>query len=115
MARRLYCRANMKIDHRFATAVALATVTLASAGARGGEVSGFGIAVDGYMAPTWDHSVSDQQTGAPERASRGKIGVSTLISVDEFALGGVVDGMPGIFGEGRLTVGGVVGWQPRIG
>src|SRR5699024_11092297 len=32
-----------------------------------------------------------------------------------FVAGGVVDGFPGIFGGGRLTVGGVAGWQPEIG
>jgi len=86
-----------------------------SAGARADEAAPFGISFDGYLAPTWDHSVNNEQTHQPESASRSKVGFATVLTVDELAVGGVVDGMPGLSGEGRLTVGGVVGWQPRIG
>jgi hypothetical protein len=88
---------------------------MVSAGARADEAAPFGIAFDGYLAPTWDHSVNNQQTHQPESASRSKVGFTTMLTFDELAVGGVVDGMPGMSGEGRLTVGGVVGWQPRIG
>ena len=43
------------------------------------------------------------------------VGVATLLNWDELALGGVVDGMPGIFGDGRVSAGALVGWQPRLG
>ena len=43
------------------------------------------------------------------------VGLATLLNWDELALGGVVDGMPGIFGDGRLTMGALAGWQPRGG
>lgn len=105
----------MKVSHHFLTGAGALALALASTAARADEGSALGISVGGYVAPTWDHSVADQRTGEPERASRSKIGLATLVNVDAFALGGVVDGMPGFFGEGRLTVGGVAGWQPRVG
>jgi hypothetical protein len=105
----------MKFAYHFAAAVALAAVTLALPAAHAAESPAFGISVDGYLAPTWDHSVTVQETGEPERASRGKLGVAALINLDQLAFGGVVDGFPGIVGEGRLTVGAVVGWQPHSG
>ena len=47
--------------------------------------------------------------------SRGMVGLATLLNWDELALGGVVDGMPGVFGDGRVSAGALVGWQPRLG
>ncbi len=43
------------------------------------------------------------------------VGLATLLNWDGLALGGVVDGMPGIFGDGRVSAGALVGWQPRLG
>jgi len=105
----------MNIAYHLAATAALAALTLASPGARAAEGPAFGFSVDGYLAPTWDHSVTYQDGGEPERGSRGKFGLATLLNLDDLAFGGVVDGFPGILGEGRLTVGGVVGWQPHFG
>ena len=105
----------MKFFHHLAVAAALTAVTLLASPARAQNGPAFGIGVDGYLAPTWDHSVTYQDNGEPERGSRGKLGVAALINLDQLAIGGVVDGFPGILGEGRLTVGGVVGWQPYFG
>ena len=71
--------------------------------------------MDAYAAPTLDRSITDQQTGQPRQATRGMVGVATLLNWDELALGGVVDGMPGIFGDGRMSMGALAGWQPRVG
>ena len=38
-----------------------------------------------------------------------------MLNFDALALGAVVDGMPGIMGDGRVSLGGLAGWQPRIG
>src|SRR5438552_13435515 len=103
----------MKIVHHFAAALVLTTVMLAAPGARAELAPLFGFSVDGYAAPTLDRSVTDQQTGQPLQASRGMLGVATLLNWDELALGGVVDGMPGILGNGRIAVGALAGWQPR--
>lgn len=104
----------MKLAYHLAAA-ALTAVTLAAAAAHADEPSAFGFSVDAYAAPTWDRSITDQQTGQPRQGSRGMVGLATLLNWDELALGGVVDGMPGIFGDGRVSAGALVGWQPRLG
>ena len=105
----------MKIAYHLAAAIALTTVTLAAPAARADEAPLFGFSVDAYAAPTWDRSITDQQTGQPRQGSRGMVGLATLLNWDGLALGGVVDGMPGIFGDGRVSAGALVGWQPRLG
>jgi hypothetical protein len=105
----------MKLAYRFAPAATLAAVLLASPGARATEEPLFGFSVDAYAAPTWDRSIIDQQTRQPRAASRGAIGLATVLNFDDLALGAVVDGMPGILGDGRVSLGGMAGWQPRIG
>lgn len=104
----------MKIVHHLAAAAALTGVALVAPSARADQPPLFGFSVDAYAAPTLDRSVTDQNTGEAYNRSRGMLGVATLLNWDELALGGVVDGMPGIFGDGRLTAGALVGWQPRV-
>jgi len=114
MARALYCHANMKLAYHLAAA-ALAAVTLVALDARAEAPPLFGLSVDAYAAPTFDRSITDQQTGRPRQGSRGMVGLATLLNWDELALGGVIDGMPAIFGDGRLSMGALAGWQPRLG
>ena len=109
------CHANMKFACHLAAAFALTAVTLAAAAAHADEAPLFGFSLDAYAAPTWDHSIRDDQTGAPRQGSRGMVGLATLLNWDGLALGGVVDGMPGMFGDGRVSAGALVGWQPRLG
>jgi hypothetical protein len=104
----------MRIVHHLASAVALTVVTLAAPDARAEEAALFGFSVDAYAAPTLDRSITSQ-TGQSHQASRGLVGVATVLNWDGFALGGVVDGMPSIFGNGRLSTGALIGWQPRLG
>ena len=105
----------MKLAYHFAAAVALGAVTLASPGARAAEDAPFGFSVDAYGAPTWDRSIINQETREPRDASRGAIGLATVLNFDDLALGAIVDGMPGVMGDGRVSLGGLAGWQPRIG
>jgi hypothetical protein len=106
---------NIAASH-LAAAVALATVTLAASAARAEDAPPlFGFSVDAFAAPTLDRSIADQQTGLARQPTRGMVGLATLLNWDELALGGVVDGMPGIFGDGRLSMGALAGWQPRVG
>ena len=109
------CHANMKLAHHLAGAFALTAVTLAAFAAHADAPPLFGFSVDAYAAPTWDHSITDQQTGDLRQGSRGMVGLATLLNWDGLALGGVVDGMPGIFGDGRVSAGALLGWQPRSG
>src|SRR5262245_12649475 len=109
------CHANMKFAYHLGAAVAVTAVTLATPAAQAGDTPLFGVSVDGYAAPTWDHSITDQQSGRHRQATRSMVGVATLFNVDEIAFGGVVDGMPALMGDGRLSLGAMLGWQPRVG
>jgi hypothetical protein len=104
----------MRIVHHLLPAVVLTGVASLAPAARAEQPPLFGFSVDAYAAPTLDRSVTDQNTGDPYQRSRGMLGLATLLNWDELTLGGVVDGMPGIFGDGRLSAGALVGWQPRV-
>ena len=104
----------MKIVHHLVSAAVLMGVALLAPAARAEPSPLFGFSVDAYAAPALDRSVTDQNTGEPYQRSRGMLGLATLLNWDELALGGVVDGMPGIFGDGRLSAGALIGWQPRV-
>jgi len=105
----------MKFRRWFAAAVVLPALAATAPRARAGEAEGFGVSVDGYVAPVWDDSVTSVTGNEAQRRSRGLAGFATLANLGELAGGGVVDGFPGIFGNGRLTVGGLAGWQPQAG
>jgi hypothetical protein len=105
----------MKLASAFAPAAALVTVMLASPGARAADDPLFGFSVDAYGAPTCDRSIINEQTGQPRAAARGAIGLATLLNFDTLALGAVVDGTPSLTGDGRVSLGGLAGWQPRVG
>ena len=116
LARALNCHANMKARSWLAAAVVLpATLASAPRAHASDDAAGFGISLDGYVAPAWDNSVTDMTTTASKDRSRGLAGFATLGNFGPYALGVVVDGFPGIFGNGRLTVGGLAGWQPAAG
>lgn len=116
MAQAMKCHANMRTPRYLAVAFALMTLTLAApAGARAEDAPLFGLSVDAYAAPTLDRSITEQQTGLPRQGARGMVGLATLLNWDQLALGGVIDGMPAIFGDGRLSMGALAGWQPRVG
>jgi hypothetical protein len=100
---------------QLAAAIAACAVVGAASGARAEEPAKLGLSFDGYVAPVFDSSVTNMTSGQSPERSRGLVGFATLANVGPFAAGGVVDGFPGIFGGGRLTVGGVAGWQPEIG
>jgi hypothetical protein len=120
LARALKCHANMRLRRQIrqilgTCAVTAVTVLATAASARADEPSRFGLSVDAYAAPVYDRSVINQQTHQPVDGSRETVGLATVLNFDTLALGGVVDGMPGILGNGRLAVGGIAGWQPRLG
>jgi hypothetical protein len=115
LARTLMFHANVKTASFIAAAAAATTVGLTAPPARAADGPLLGFSVDGYVSPTWDRSVTNTQNGQAHNPTRSAAGLATLFNVDELVLGGIVDGMPGILGDGRLSVGGVFGWQPRSG
>jgi hypothetical protein len=104
----------MRSVPRIAVVAVLAFAWLAP-GAHAEEAPDFGVSVDGYVAPVWDDSVTNLTPGQSADKSRGLIGLATLANAGTWAAGGVIDGFPGILGNGRLTVGGMAGWQPQVG
>jgi hypothetical protein len=114
MARTLKYRANMKTFCHLGVAAAFVALTLAAPGVRAEEAAGLGISMDGYVAPTLDRTVANQDTGAPSSGRNIVLGVAALANFGPLAVGGVVDGNSG-FGPGRLTMGGIAGWQPQSG
>jgi hypothetical protein len=103
------------LPHIAAAATAALAIAALSPAARADESPAVGISLDGYVAPVWDSSVTNMSPGQSQDRSRGLVGLATVANVGSFAAGGVVDGFPGIFGNGRLTVGGMAGWQPQVG
>lgn len=104
----------MKIASSLTAAVVLTLLTAITPVARAEEAPPVGLSFDAYAAPMIDRSVTNQQTGEANR-SRGALGVAALLNFGEYVVGGVVDGMTRPFGDGRLAMGGIVGWQPRLG
>jgi hypothetical protein len=98
-----------------AFAVVVTAATLTASVARAEEAPLFGLSVEAHAAPVMDRSVIDLETGRARGGSRPLFGLSTVLNWDGLALGAVLDGMPGIFGDGRMAVGALGGWQPRIG
>jgi hypothetical protein len=103
------------LPHIAAAAATALAIAVLSPGARADESPSVGISLDGYVAPVFDDSVTNMSPGQSQDRSRGLVGLATVANVGSFAAGAVVDGFPGIFGDGRLTVGTMVGWQPQVG
>lgn len=73
-----------------------------------------GFSLDGSLAAVADESVTNVDSG--EKGSRTALfGATALANVGMFAFGANVDGAPGIFGDGRLSIGGLAGWQEARG
>jgi hypothetical protein len=80
---------------------------------RADQAPSLGISLDGYFAPVRDDSVTNMSSPQPQERSRGLVGLATVANLGSCAVGSVVDGFPSLFGNGRLTVGGLAGWQPQ--
>ena len=80
--------------------------------AREGLPTNKGIAADAWTAATDDRSVLDVTSGDKHREQSVLFGISVLGHLDEKAFGVNLDGFPGFFGDARLSVGGLAGWQP---
>jgi len=74
-----------------------------------------GLSVDVQVAATVDRTVTYSDGGAPYRDTSGLLGLSAVGNLGELAIGGSIDGFPGMFGDGRMALGGLAGWQPKIG
>jgi hypothetical protein len=73
-----------------------------------------GLSVDVQVAATVDRTVTYSDSGAPYRDTSGLLGLSAVGNLGKLAMGGTVDGFPGIFGDGRMALGGLAGWQSKV-
>ncbi len=73
-----------------------------------------GISVSAWAGSAVDRSVTYASDGAPLHPAALLIGVTALANVGELAVGAALDSFSGLFGEGRLAIGGLGGWQPKL-
>ena len=73
-----------------------------------------GISVSAWAASALDRSVTTVSDGAPLHPTALLIGVTALANVGDLAVGAALDSFSGIFGEGRLAIAGLGGWQPKL-
>jgi len=100
------------------TILALAAVAAAGAGpsrrALAQEITPSGLSVDVGVEQNLDGSVMPAgEPGTPSRS--GHLDANLLANVGNLAFGGGVAFAPNVFGDGRLLVGGRLGWQPLFG
>jgi hypothetical protein len=100
-----------------AIAAAFLFIQLAATGqgAQASEATPSGVSVGAGLDAFYDATVTDASGGAGLGGRRGEFGADVLVNVGDFAAGGVVAGNPDVLGDGRLLVGGRVGWQPTFG
>lgn len=105
------------MSKRTAILVVFSVIQVASAGhAWARETTRTGMSIAAGLEQVADASVTEaDEPAATTMSRRGHLDASFLANVGDFAAGGVVAGSPGIFGDGRLIIGGRAGWQPTFG
>jgi hypothetical protein len=73
-----------------------------------------GIAADTWVAAVDDRSVLNLTSGEKHNEQSVLLGISVLGHLGELALGATLDGFPGLFGDSRLSAGGLAGWQRTV-
>ncbi len=99
-----------------AIAAAFVFIQLAASGrqARASEATPSGLSVGAGLDQFYDGTITAVSGESPHGRS-GELRFGVLANFGDFAVGGVVAGSPDILGDGRLLVGGRVGWQPTFG
>jgi hypothetical protein len=78
------------------------------------EATNSGVSVSAGVESFIDATVTTP-SGDPVHQTGGHVGASILGNVGDVAVGAVIAGRPGVFGDGRLMFGGRAGWQPTFG
>jgi hypothetical protein len=104
----------MRVRAHTVAAVGVIVVVAAArlAQAQEGPPLAKGIAADAWAAAVDDRSVLDSTSGENHRDESMLFGISVLGHLGEVVMGANLDGFPGFFGDARLSVGGLAGWQP---
>jgi len=78
------------------------------------EATASGVSVGAGVETFIDATVT-KTDGDPFRDSGGHVGASALANWGDLAVGATVAGRPDVLGDGRLLLGGRLGWQPTFG
>jgi hypothetical protein len=82
--------------------------------ARAGEPADRGFSMTAWAGAAVDRSVSAVETGRSLHDGAPLLGATAIGNVRAFAIGGAVDGTPGINGDGRLSIAALLGFQPEV-
>jgi hypothetical protein len=74
-----------------------------------------GISLSAWAGGAMDRSVTNVSGGAPLHPTAALVGITAVANVGELAVGAALDGFSGLFGEGRMAIAALGGWQPRDG
>lgn len=100
---------------RLAISTAVTTLAAFPCLAHADEVADRGLAMNGWAAIGADRSVNHVSGGEPLHEGMVLGGLTTMVNIRHVEIGASVDGMPAIFGDGRLSLGGLAGWQASRG
>ncbi len=90
-------------------------VGVGAAAARAEEPADRGLSLAAWAGTAFDRSVAASETGRPLHDAAPMVGATGLGNVERVAIGGAVDAIPGMLGEGRLSLSALLGYQPQIG
>ena len=82
--------------------------------ARADEPADRGISMSAWAGAAVDRSVVAADSGRPLHDGAPLVGATALGNIRWVALGGTVDATPGINGDGRLSIGVLLGVQPEV-
>jgi hypothetical protein len=74
-----------------------------------------GLSLSAWAGAALDRSVTSMEGRRPVNETAPILGASGLGNIERFAIGGTVDTTPGMFGNARLSLGALVGYQQQVG
>lgn len=103
---------------RFRTTLAVfssACLAAAAGAARADEPADRGISLSAFAGGAYDRSVAQADRGHHLNETAPVVGATGVGNIERFAIGGAVDTTPAALGNGRLTIGALLGYQPHLG
>jgi hypothetical protein len=85
------------------------------AGARAGESADRGISLAASVGGALDRSVTATNSGDRVNETAPIFGGMGVGNIERVAIGGAIDATPGVLGNGRLSLGALLGYQQQFG
>jgi hypothetical protein len=103
-------------SHRWLFAIAaLAMVAGGTRAARADEPADRGLSLSTAVGGALDRSVTAADSGRRVNEAAPVIGATGLGNIERLAIGGAVDATPGAFGNARLSLSALLGYQQQVG